>query len=670
MAKELRTKQELIKEINSLRKYIKELKALNNEMNCANQILIEKEKKYRAIFENTGTAIAIYNDNHKILMVNTKFEELTGFSKEEIEGKKSWKEFAHKDEMERLLKINEKRKIDPNSVSRSYEFKFVDKYENIKDIYITVDRIPTTNLCVASLLDITDRKNTEKKLAEEHHLLRTLIDILPEFIYVKDKDSKFIIGNRGVVNFMGAKSLEDLIDKTDFDFYPKEIADQYYSDEQEIIRCGKPIIDKEEPSIMPNGEKRWISTTKVPLINNHGEIVGIVGLGHDITSHKNLEQQLQQAQKMEAIGRLTGGIAHDFNNMLTVIIGLSDYLLLHYKDDKSLVSQIINIREAGNKAASLTHQLLAFSRRQILQPKIINLNAIILDIEKMLRRTFGEDIQLELNLDKELENVKLDVSQIEQVIMNIVINAKDAMPNGGKLTIETKNSYLDEEYAHDHVSVKTGHYVLLSISDTGIGMNKNIQEHIFEPFFTTKGEGKGSGLGLSTVYGIVKQSEGNIWVYSEPNKGTVFKIYFPRVQKKVESVKTRKDSKISYNGTETILLVEDEDIVRNMVSSILTNFGYIVIEAKNGEDALRYFQKNSKQVINLIVTDVVMPHLSGALLIKKLRKNNNIKVLFMSGYTVNSIIHHGISDKETPFLQKPFTMYNLVKKVREVLDSK
>jgi len=668
MVKELRTKQELMKELNRLRKYIEEIKVLNNEMNCANQILLEKEKKYRAIFENTGTATAIYNDDHKLLMVNTGFEQLTGFSKEEVEEKISWKEFVHKDDIERLLKINERRRIDPNSVSRSYEFKLVDKHENIKDIYTTVDRIPTMNLCVASLLDITDRKNIEKKLAEEHHLLRSLIDILPEFIYVKDKDSRFIIANREVVNFMGAKSIEDLIDKTDFDFYPKEIAEQYYSDEQEIIRCGKSIIDKEEPSIMPNGEKRWISTTKVPLINNRGEIVGIVGLGHDITSHKNLEQQLQQAQKMEAIGRLTGGIAHDFNNMLTVIIGLSDYLLLHYKDNKHLVSQIKNIKEAGNKAAALTHQLLAFSRRQILQPKIINLNTIILDIEKMLLRTIREDIQLELNLDKELENVKLDVSQIEQVIMNIVINAKDAMPNGGKLTIETKNSYLDEEYAHDHVSVKTGHYVLLSISDTGIGMDKNIQEHIFEPFFTTKGEGKGSGLGLSTVYGIVKQSEGNIWVYSEPEKGTVFKIYFPRVQKKIEPVKPRKDSQISYNGNETILLVEDEDIVRNMVSSVLINFGYTVIEAKNGEDALRYFKKNSKQV-NLIVTDVVMPYLSGDVLIKKLRKNNNIKVLFMSGYTVNSIIHHDISDKETLFLQKPFTMYNLVKKVREVLDS-
>jgi len=670
MNQKSRTKEQLSKELNNLHKRIAELEVSEIKLKQSEEILKEKEKKYRAIFENTGAATAIFNDDHIILMVNTEFEKLSGYSKEEIEEKISWKEFVHKDEIERLIEINRLRGIDPNSVPRSYEFKFVDKHENIKDIYITVDRIPNTNLCVASLLNIMDRKKIEEKLAEEHNLLRTLIDNLPEFIYVKDTDSKFVIANKGVANFMGAKSIEDLIDKTDFDFYPKEIAEQYYNDEQEIIRCDKSIIDKTEPSIMPNGEKRWLSTTKVPLKNNHGEIVGIVGLGHDITEHKNLEEQFQQAQKMEAIGKLTGGVAHDFNNILTVIIGFSDYLLMRYKNDKHLISYINNIKEAGNRAASLTHQLLAFSRKQILQPKVVNLNTIILNIKKMVGRLIGEDIELILNLDPSLENAKLDIHQIEQVIMNLAVNARDAMLKGGKLIIETKNVFLGEEYIKNHIPTKPGYYVMLTISDNGIGIDKETQEHIFEPFYTTKKEGKGTGLGLATVYGIIKQSNGYIWVYSELNTGTTFKIYFPSVKKEVEAENKKGTPPKNLSGSETILVVEDDEIVRNMISSVLNTFGYSVLNEKNGEETLELVNKNPNKTIDLMITDVIMPRMSGRDLAENLKfKKPNMKVLYISGYTDNAIVHHGILDSGIPFLQKPFTINDICKKIREVLDS-
>lgn len=291
-------------------------------------------------------------------------------------------------------------------------------------------------------------------------------------------------------------------------------------------------------------------------------------------------------------------------------------------------------------------------------------------MDKMLHRIIGEDIDLVTNLEPDLGNMNIDPSQIEQVIMNLAVNAKDAMSQGGKLTIETANVYLDEEYARQHITVEPGHYVMLAVSDNGIGMDEETQVKIFEPFFSTKEKDKGTGLGLSTVYGIVKQSGGFVWVYSEPGKGTSFKIYFPRVVEKIGLKKATEPHIQSIQGTEAILVVEDDDLVREVVANSLTTLGYSILEAKNGEDALRYFKKERKQSIDLIVTDIVMPQMSGGEFIKQLRKkDNNTKVLFISGYTDNAVVHHGILDEGIPYLQKPFTMNDLGKKVREVLDS-
>jgi len=381
-----------------------------------------------------------------------------------------------------------------------------------------------------------------------------------------------------------------------------------------------------------------------------------------------LEEQFRQSQKMESIGQLAGGVAHDFNNLLTIINGYSQLSLMGLKEGDPLRASLEEIRKAGERAAGLTRQLLAFSRRQVLEVKVVDLNAILKDLDKMLRRMIREDVELETHLTEDLGNVKVDPGQIEQVVMNLAVNARDAMPSGGKLTIETANVVLDEEYARRHVAVTPGRYVMLSVSDTGVGMTPEVKERIFEPFFTTKEKGKGTGLGLSTVYGIVKQSGGNIWVYSEPGRGTTFKIYLPRVDEPLEEIGKKVAKEEFPAGNETILLVEDDEEVRKLAVRILEKQGYEVLVAAQGNDALILSEKHD-QPIHLMVTDVVMPGLNGQELANRLRVHHpEMRVLYMSGYTDDTITHHGILEKGMNYIQKPFTIEGLLRKVRRVLD--
>jgi len=381
-----------------------------------------------------------------------------------------------------------------------------------------------------------------------------------------------------------------------------------------------------------------------------------------------LQDQLRQSQKMEAIGQLTGGVAHDFNNLLTVIKGYSQLSLMQLNEGNPLRGKIEEIQKAADRAASLTRQLLAFSRRQVMEMRVLDLNAILGDLDKMLQRIIGEDIELRTVLAEDLGRVRADPGQIEQVIINLAVNAKDAMPNGGKLTIETANVDLDEEYARNHVAVTLGRYVMLAVSDTGVGMVPEIRERIFEPFFTTKEKGMGTGLGLSTVYGIVKQSGGNIWVYSEPGHGTTFKIYLPQVDEPPEEMVEKVMKEELPRGSETILIVEDNEEVRKLAMSVLEKQGYNVLEASNGDDAL-HLPKERKESVHLILVDVVMPGISGRQLVEQFKEVcRDCKVLYMSGYTENGIVHHGILEKGMNYIQKPFSVDGLARKVREVLD--
>jgi PAS domain S-box-containing protein len=391
----------------------------------------------------------------------------------------------------------------------------------------------------------------------------------------------------------------------------------------------------------------------------------------DVTERRALEQQLRQSQKMEAIGRLAGGIAHDFNNLLMVISGYSEFLLDRLGPEPALRGPAQEIASAAGRASSLTRQLLAFSRKQMLAPKILDLNGVVTENLKMLTRVIGEDIDLVMVPAAGLGTVRADAGQIEQVIMNLAVNARDAMPSGGKLTIETSNVSLDEEYSRFHAPLRPGNYVMLAISDTGAGMDSETQSHIFEPFFTTKGT-KGTGLGLSTVYGIVKQSGGYIWVYSEPGKGTTFKIYLPRVAEVIESVAqvpVHTEPVNAEPGTETILLVEDEANLRYLARQFLEKQGYRVIEAADGAVAMQIAVAH-EAVIHLLLTDVIMPGMNGRELAQRISEiRPNVKILYMSGYTENVIGRNGTLDAGIRLLQKPFTLRDLNSRVREVLDS-
>jgi signal transduction histidine kinase len=399
----------------------------------------------------------------------------------------------------------------------------------------------------------------------------------------------------------------------------------------------------------------------------NGPAPSILAIFQDVTEQRIAEERSSQGERLAAIGRLTGGVAHDFNNLLTVITGYGDLLLARLSETDPARRYPEEIVKAAERAGRLTHQLLAFSRKQILQPQVLELNGIVTEIEKMLRRLIGEDIELSLNLSSDLGRIKADPGQIEQVLVNLAINARDAMSEGGKLTIETANVDLNETYARNHPTVQAGPYVMLAVSDTGCGMDKETQSHIFEPFFTTKELGKGTGLGLSTVYGIVKQSEGNIWVYSEPGRGTTFKIYLPRTGAAPGMIDVPARA-VSTRGTETILLVEDEEILRKLAGEILEDSGYTVLKSGNAKEALRLFSAHQSR-IHLLITDVVMPGLSGRELAERLTSlDPTLKVLYMSGYTDDTIVRHGVLEEGIEFIQKPFSPETFTRKVREVLE--
>jgi len=420
--------------------------------------------------------------------------------------------------------------------------------------------------------------------------------------------------------------------------------------------------------LRPDGKERLVQQHAELITGRDGKAARLVGTTQDITDLRSLEGQLRHSQKLEAVGRLAGGIAHDFNNLLTAINGYCDLILDDLPAEDPMRSDLFEIRRAGERAATLTRQLLAFSRKQVLEPRVINLNTIVAGMDNMLRRLLGEDIELHTHFEPDLGLVKADPGQLEQVILNLAVNARDAMPNGGKLTIETSNAVLDEDYARKHQSIVPGSYTLLAVSDTGCGMDSETQAHLFEPFFTTKDLGKGTGLGLSMVYGIVKQSGGSIWVYSEPNQGSTFKIYLPSLQETREADATLEPPEKLADGSETVLVVEDESAVRSFTRMVLQRSGYRVIEASNGEEALSRSRAHPGE-IQLLVTDMVMPGMGGRQVAEALeRQRPRVRVLYLSGYTENAIGQRGALGSELPFLQKPFTMEALLHKVRQVLD--
>jgi PAS domain S-box-containing protein len=520
--------------------------------------------------------------------------------------------------------------------------------------------------------EITERRESQKALKASEERLRELIENANDIIFTCD-----MLGNITSLNRTGQRltgySSEEAIGMN----FEQFVAEEYVETAAEML-SRKAVADVPtvyELEIVTRSGARVAVEVSSRTIFAEGKPIGVQGVARDITERKRTEEalhasqvQLQQSQKLEAVGQLAGGVAHDFNNLLTAIIGYSQLSLRRLDPDDPIARNINEIMKAAGRAASLTRQLLAFSRKQILEAKVLDLNIVVNDMFKMLCRLIGEDIELATVPAPNLNKVKADSCQIEQIIMNLVVNARDAMPGGGKLTIETANVLLDSEYALQHLPTLPGAYVMLAVSDTGTGMDQQTLSRIFEPFFTTKELGKGTGLGLSTVYGIVKQSGGYIWVYSEVGKGTTLKVYLPRVNERLVPDTPRPAPRPIPGGSETILLVEDDDQVREIAREILERKGYRALPAANGEQALAVAQQQTGK-IDLMITDVVMPQMSGRELAEHMSLlRPEMKILYMSGYTDDATVRHGLLDRQFEFIQKPFTADVLARKVRDTLD--
>lgn len=507
-----------------------------------------------------------------------------------------------------------------------------------------------------------------RRMFEREELFRLITENAADMIAVVD-----VKGNR----LYNSPSYEKILGYTPEDLAGTPPFEQIHPDDREKVRKAamEASLTGEGQSVEyrmrhKNGSWRTLESRASTILNEHGAVERLVIVNRDTTERKQLEEQFRQAQKMEAVGRLSGGVAHDFNNLLGVIIGYAEILQESLETTNPLRPSVDEVLKAGHRAASLTRQLLAFSRQQVLDPKVLDLNGVVRDMEKMLKRLIGEDIELKTDFESSLALIKADQSQIEQALLNLAVNARDAMPQGGKLTLATANFYMDGDFVRRYpYPVQVGDYVLLTVSDNGIGMNATTRARIFEPFFTTKEKGKGTGLGLSMVYGIVKQSGGYIEVASEPGAGASFRIYLPRVDAAVDAP-TKAELPTSLRGTETVLLVEDEPSLRALAVHLLESCGYTVLEASNGEHALQVSDEQQRD-IHLMLTDVVMPGISGRVLAEELVKRRpQLRVLYTSGYTGQTVGAHGVLAEGSHFIPKPFTKEALARKVREALDQK
>lgn len=521
--------------------------------------------------------------------------------------------------------------------------------------------------------DVTERRRMEQELRQSEERYRDLVENAHDIIYAHDLKGNYISMNKAGEQITGYSHDEALRLNLAQTVAPEDLPKARAMLARKL--AGEQVTAYEMDIIAKDGRRITIEAN-TKLVTQDGVAVGVQGVARDITERKRMqealresEEQLRQSQKMEAIGQLAGGVAHDFNNLLTAINGYSSLALRRLGQEHPVTPHLEEIKKAGDRAANLTRQLLAFGRKQMLQPLALNVNEVVLDMSKMLKRLIGEDVQLITKLHPRLNRITADPGQLEQVVVNLVVNARDAMPTGGSLTIETANADIDDAYSSKHIGVLPGRYIMLAVSDTGIGMDHETQARIFEPFFTTKEKGKGTGLGLSTVYGIVKQSGGNIWVYSEVDKGTTFKVYLPQLQEAPQHPVDSAAESALHRGSETVLLVEDEEMVRNLTTELLRESGYRVLTANGGAEAVQVF-KNHRRDIHLLITDVVMPKMSGKEVADKIRSiQPDTKVLFMSGYTDEAIVHHDIIDSGIAFIQKPFSEHALALKVREVLDA-
>ena len=629
--------------------------------------LVEREELFHLISENVADMIAIVDMKGKRLYNSLSYHRVLGYSPEELQASSSFEQI-HPDDRERVKKAAEEARR--TGIGRTLEYRLRHKdgtwlwLESTSSVIRNTKGEPEKLLIVNR--DISERKRAEEALRRSEAGFRSVVEDAPYGIYRASSTGQILQVNPALEKMLGYELLDELL-KTELVTDIFRHAGEYERLTDLLIRTNE-IKDVETEWKRRDGTPITVRCSGRRINDENGMPAYFEVFAEDVTEKRVLEKQLRMAQKMEAIGRLSGGIAHDFNNLLGVIIGYSRVLKKELGANTALCEHAVEIEKAGQRAASLTKQLLAFSRQQVLTPAVLNLNSLASDMEKMLPRLLGEDIEVSLALDSELGSVKADQSQIEQVIMNLAVNARDAMPQGGKLKIQTANVHLDQAYTRDHPGSKVGNYVLLAVTDTGTGMSAETLAHIFEPFFTTKERGKGTGLGLATVYGIVKQSNGYIAVDSVLGKGSTFQIYLPQHVGKPATEEGKVDSGEKLLGSESILLVEDSEPLRKLAQTFLESGGFRVLSAEHGEDALQVASRHGK-TFDLLLTDVVMPGMNGRALAEQLlARQPGMKVLYMSGYTDSFIAGHGVLEPGTHLLHKPFTEDVLIRKVREVLD--
>ncbi|MGA2477350.1 MAG: PAS domain S-box protein [Spirochaetia bacterium] len=776
---------------------IRDMTALHREQ----EALQASEERYRNLVQNLGEGLAIIDESAQIQFANSAAEKIFGVAAGRLTGI-NVADYVGKERANRILaEIGRTHRggriADTVAVTGSDGRARTMEYSASPQF----DHQGKFTAGLVAFRDITEQKRLERNLEQERKLLLTLINNLPDYIYLKDREGRFVLVNQAQARLAGASDPRELIGTCDYDYVAKDLADKYRSDDRQVLEGVRSLVNIEERNQDAAGTTRWVLTTKVPIVGLDGKVSGLVGIGRDITERKgteealresdkkyhlllntlnegvwaidehdgtmfvnprmaammgcaedellgknifdflhapsltldreravarrtgilgqydgeflrndgsriitrlkiapimgedgeylgsiasviditeqrkaesevqHLQQQLLQAQKMEAIGRLAGGVAHDFNNLLTTILGNVE-LIRTEKSSHGVIEDIaLEIQKAGLRAAELTHQLLAFSRKQMLQPKTLDLNGLVENLSKMLRRLIGEDIALELHLDPVAGSVKADPGQLEQVILNLAVNARDAMALGGRLVLETRNAEDARELQPGSVNVPAGPYVILTVSDTGAGMDEMVKAHLFEPFFTTKDRGKGTGLGLSTVYGIVKQSGGYIFVDSQPEHGTSFTILLPRVDTEAASKDAFEVLHRPRGGTEKILIVEDEPSVLRLVTHMLKSLGYTVFSAGSPDDALSLPAIGEHGRPDLLLADVVLPTMKGTELARRMQERApDLRVLFISGYTDETTFREEVLSEGESFLLKPFSRDVLGSKVREVLD--
>ncbi|HVY25792.1 MAG TPA: PAS domain S-box protein [Polyangiaceae bacterium] len=626
--------------------------------------LLELQERFRLLAESSLTGIYLIQDE-LFRYVNPAMASMFGYDVEEIIDKLGPTDLTSADDRAKVAE-NVRRRIAGEVEEVRYEIRGTRK--DGTTIYVEVhgrriERGGKTGV-IGTLVDITERKRTERALAESYGLLNGVVEGTSDAVFVKDLQGRYLLINSAGAQLLG-KNVEEVLGKDDAALFSADTASVVKEGDRQVLESGQSHTFEETATAA--GVTRTFLSTKGVLRDAQGDARGVIGIARDITDLKRLEEQFRQAQKMEAIGRLAGGVAHDFNNLLTAINGYSELALAEVGGEHRTAALLTEIRKAGDRAAGLTRQLLAFSRKQVLKPQIVNLNTLLAELCKLLRTIIGEDIELCFAPGPQLGFARIDPGHFEHAVINLAVNARDAMPHGGRLVIETDEVELDDDDTARR-EVRAGRYLLVAVSDSGHGMDTTTRSRIFEPFFTTKPAGKGTGLGLAMVYGFLKQSGGHVEVYSEPGHGTTFKIYLPLADAASPSERRVAEPLHLPRGTETVLLVEDEAAVRNLARLVLSSGGYTVLEARDGEEALR-LAADYPNTIHLLVTDLIMPRLAGRQLAAMLAETRpGVKTLLMSGYTDQAIAAQGSGLAPVAFLQKPFSPTALARKVREILD--